>query len=309
VPPSDTVTADALPVAGDAQHRRVEVKRHAALRKQLPPRVDPHVAGRAVEQAVRAAAHAREVEQQLEQDVAAGAGADLARPGGHQRAGQAVAEVLAKGRRAPVGLHERPPAHALPLLEAALVAARQQDEQLVGEEDLLVDGDAQLGAPGEQEAHHRLEVVERRGQPRGADHVPAPARLGEQDPARRDEVVQDALRVARVGDAPHRVGHVAVEAGEEAKAVLGRQFGTTAGARAGHRQAARLAARPVARLVDRDLEAPLGQLVRGRKAGDPAAKHCDDGRHPPTVPFRGASRVSGCVPLPCRPQRFPATSA
>jgi hypothetical protein len=68
---------------------------------------------------------------------------------------------------------------------------------------------------------------------------------------------------------------VAVEAGEEAKAVLGRQIVAPVGARSGHRVAARLAAEARAALVDGDREPALGQLVRSGQTGDAAAEDRD----------------------------------
>ena len=62
------------------------------------PGVDPDVARRAVEDAVGLATGSCEVEQQLEEDVAARAGAHLAGLGRYQRAGEPVGEELAVGR-------------------------------------------------------------------------------------------------------------------------------------------------------------------------------------------------------------------
>jgi hypothetical protein len=94
--------------------------------------------------------------------------------------------------------------------------------------------------------------------------------LREQDARRRYEVVGG--RPAAVRDPRHRVGQVAVEAREEAEAVLGRQVGPPAGARSGHRHRARLAAEGVARLVHGDVESALGELVRGAQPAHPAAQ-------------------------------------
>ena len=68
---------------------------------------------------------------------------------------------------------------------------------------------------------------------------------------------------------------MAVEAGEEAEAVLGRQVAAPAGPRARDGQAARLAPEAVARLVDRHLEPALGQLVRGGETRHAATEDRD----------------------------------
>ena len=115
---------------------------------------------------------------------------------------------------------------------------------------------------------------------RRGDELRAPAGLGEQDARSGDEVVRDAA--AAVRDPRHRVREVAVEAGEEAEAVLRGQVRPPAGPRPRHRHRARLAAERVARLVHRDVESPLGQLVRGAQPADPSAQHRNR-RHVPTL--------------------------
>ena len=89
------------------------------------------------------AARAREVEDQLQQDVAAGARADLLRLGGDQHAREPVGQEAAEARRAVLGVDELPPRLLLPLPEAALVAARQQHQQPIDEEGLVLGRDAQ----------------------------------------------------------------------------------------------------------------------------------------------------------------------
>ena len=98
-----------------------------------------------------------------------------------------------------------------------------------------------------------------------------------------DEVVVDAVLVCLVRRSPHRVRDVVVEAGEEAEAVLAGERPAPAGRGAGDRDAARLAAERLA-LVDRDLEAALGELVRGCQPGHPPAED----RHGPAVRRRPA---------------------
>src|SRR5207249_11147596 len=69
-----------------------------------------------------------------------------------------------------------------------------------------------------------------------------------------DEVVEDAIRVARDRDAAHRVRHVLVEAREEAKAVLAGQVRAPTVSGPCNRNAACLAAQRLG-LEDRDPEA------------------------------------------------------
>ena len=92
--------------------------------------------------------------------------------------------------------------------------------------------------------------------------------------------------------APHRVDHVLVETGKEAKAVFTGQamldrlyagIGPLVAARAGavvdHRDAARLAAGDVAELEHDHLEAAFDQLVRRAHARHAAAENDHPGRH------------------------------
>jgi hypothetical protein len=98
------------------------------------------------------------------------------------------------------------------------------------------------------------------------------SRVSEQHLLGADEVTVDA-------DAAHRVRHVAVEAGEEAEAVLGRQVAAAVGPRARDGQAARLAAETVARLVDGDREPALGELVCGGETRHATTQDRDRRRH------------------------------
>ena len=107
----------------------------------------------------------------------------------------------------------------------------------------------------EQEAAEDRQVLERLGQVGAGDDLVAPAGLREQDPRGAGEVVEHGARA--VGDAPHGVRQVLVEAREEAEAVLGREVLAVAGARIRDGQAAGLAAGDVARLEHHDVEAAL----------------------------------------------------
>ena len=232
------------------------------------------VAGRAVEHAVGAAAGAREVEQQLQQDQPAGARAHLARPGRHQRAREPVGEELAERGRARVGVHVVPPALELPLpvagarrsSSAASAAGRRTTPSSCG-------GMPSAGRRLEHEARERPRS--RRATPAacaGATSSLLAAGLGEQHPlgARRGG------RRPTPRDPPHRVGHVAVEAREEAEAVLGREVAAAVDAEPGTGRLRALPPESARALVDRDREAALGQLVSGGQTRHAAAEH----RHP-----------------------------
>ncbi len=238
------------------------------------PGVDPGLVGRRVQHPVGAAPGTREVEDQLGEDEAARASADLPRAGRDQRARQTLGEELAERHRPLLGAHEAPPALQLPLLVAPLVTAGEQRQQPLDEPRVLVRRDPERGHELEEEAAQHGEVLERLRQVRARHQLVAPVRLGEQDPRRAHEVLED--RRGALGDPPHRVRDVAIEAREEAEAVLGRQVRAAVGAGAGHRQAAGLAAGDVARLEHDDVEPALGQLVRCRQARDAAAED----RHP-----------------------------
>ena len=58
------------------------------------PRLDPHLVGGAVEDPIDGHPIVGQVEQQLQEDVSARAGAHDLRPGGHERAGQPLGEEV-----------------------------------------------------------------------------------------------------------------------------------------------------------------------------------------------------------------------
>ena len=289
--PRDGRAADAPARHLDPLDRRVAADLGAEPLDVRGPGVDPDVRGRPVEHAVGPPARAREVEQQLQQDRAAGARAHLARPRRDERAREPVGEELAERRRALLGADERPPALQLPLAEAALVAAREQGQQPLDEPRRLLRRDAEAGRELEHEAGDEREVLERLRQVRGRQQLVAALALGEQHALGAHEVAVDA-------DPPHRVRDVAVEAGEEAEAVLGRQVAAAVGPRARDGQAARLAAEAVARLVDRHREAALGQLVRGGQTRHAAAEDRDRLRHRSRQPNPYSKRVRPSRPAP-----------
>ena len=156
------------------------------------PRVDPDVRGRPVEHAVRPPARAGEVEQQLQQDRAAGARAHLARPRRHERAREAVGEELLERRRALLRAHVGPPALELPLAEAALVAAGEQRQQALEEPRRLLRRDAEARRGCEHEAGDEREVLQRLRQVCGREQLVAAVALGEQHAVGPDEVAVDA---------------------------------------------------------------------------------------------------------------------
>ena len=67
------------------------------------------------------------------------------------------------------------------------------------------------------------EVVERGRRVRGGDQLVGAVLAREHHPVGGHELVEDVVAGPGAGDALHRVGQVAVEAREEAEAVLGRQ--------------------------------------------------------------------------------------
>ena len=148
---------------------------------------------------------------------------DLARPRRHERARQPVGEELLVRRGAPLGADVLPPALLLPLLQPALVARREQRQQPLDEQRELVRRDAELRRRLAREPHAAPpRSSSDDGRVRDADRARCARR-----PARA------AIRVAwtrlsatpaarRTGSAAIVSGQVAVEAGEEAEAVLGR---------------------------------------------------------------------------------------
>ena len=110
-----------------------------------------------------------EVGEQLHEDQPAGARAHLLRPRGDERARQPVGEVAAERLGAPLGLHVVPPALQVPLLDAPLVARREQREQPL-QQPRDVDGrHAELRRGVEHELRQHAQV-------RRASRARAPAR-------------------------------------------------------------------------------------------------------------------------------------
>jgi hypothetical protein len=220
------------------------------------PRVDPRLVGGGVEDAVQRAVGpaAQRVEEERLEQRGDGAGAGLLRLGRDDVAGEPDGEdalvVVAHLLRP----DELPPGCGLPGPVAALVAAGEEDEHAVHEVRGLVEGDA------EGRVQHRgqgaADVVEgEAGRPvagpgeRDAQVLAAGA--AERHLGRRDQVVPDAARLPREGDAAHGVGQVVIDPGDEAEAVLGGQGSAAAPGAVRHVHAAGLAAQRPA-LVDGD---------------------------------------------------------
>ncbi len=147
----------------------------AAAGELVDPRADPDVARRPVQNAIGTAACAAQVEEQLKQDVTAGACAHLPCPRRHQRARGAVGQELAKRGTANVGVDEVPPALVLPLAVAALVAAREEREQALYEEGVVLRRDPERRREVEEKTTHEPEVLERFGQMRDGEELVASA--------------------------------------------------------------------------------------------------------------------------------------
>ena len=243
------------------------------------PRVDPDVVRGTVQHPVGLAARAREVQEELEQYVAAGAGAHLARLGGDERAGEPIRQELAVGRRARLGAGELPPALVLIFGEATLLAGRQQQQQPIDEVGLLVSRDAEPGRVGEQGAKREVELGRRGREVGGSDDLRSTG-TRHLHPCRRDEVREHAVALASERNPAHGVRKVTIEAGKEAKAVFAGEIAAALGPRPGHRHAPRLSARDRARLEDHDLEVALGELVSSAHPRDPASEDEHPRAHP-----------------------------
>ena len=267
--------ADDLQLAGVVAGHKAHT--HAA--QVGDPGVDPGLAGRSVEQPVgrpitalladlrRCLGHRGVDEGQRHQTYGAGGG--LRALGGHQVLGEPGAEHTLVLGREPLGVDVVPPRDLLPFAHAPRVAAGLKDLHLPNEVLDLVRRDLRGQPDGSDERPHALgepRLVEAREEPHLAGVEHEELLLGV------DEVVEHAIGVAGDRDAPHRVGHVLVEAGKEAKAVLAGQVGAAPCAGAGDGDAAGLAAQCLG-LEDGDLEASLGQLVGDGQPADSATEH------------------------------------
>lgn len=248
-----------------------EFEDHAERAQLGRPRVDPGLAGRRVEHPVGLAVHAPAEDavddEGLEDGARDGPGAGLLRLGGGQVAGQADAEqpLVVLGHLG--GPDEVPPGHLLPLILPAPVAAGEVDQDPAGEVGDLVGGQVQDGVEqtgdGPQQGL-RGEFARVRWCGEGAQGQPkagAAGVAGEQRLGAVAQVAVDPVGVAAERDPAHRVGQVAVEAGEEPEAVLARQRPAAALAGARHVHAAGLATEHRVVLVDRHRVAAQGEFM------------------------------------------------
>jgi hypothetical protein len=256
-----------------------DLEANSQVAQQSHPRPDPGLVGRRVEHAVELtvvpATH--QVHEDGLAHVADRAGARHRRLRGHKLRRHADPEALAVLGRHALRADEVPPALVLPLAEPTFVAAREEDEQPLGEVLRLVRRDAPL--LGDLLDEDSAQSVDRERLPWIRDRAEelglgAAVRTGRLHVGSRHEVVPDAVRVAGEGDAPHRVGHVVIEARKEPEPVLAGKRSPAAPGRSRHADAPCLAAERLA-LVDRHLESPLRQLVGGRKATHSPAEHGD----------------------------------
>src|SRR5262249_23273584 len=199
------------------------------------------------------------VDRALTEDIAASPAARCVRVGGPQGTG-GVAVPMVGGRAADgASLDVIPPALVLVLLEAPLLAARQElPDPLDVERDLLASAArALLQEPGGRE--EGTDVADRYRKPRGKHEAFAVDEV-DREARRRDEVA--GHRPVESGrDASHRIRQVSVEPRKEPEPVLGRQGRSRIVGRLSHREAPGLSAETFVSLVDRDVEAALGELV------------------------------------------------
>ena len=215
----------------------------------------------------------REVAQQLQQDRAAGAGAHLLRARGDERARQPVGEELPVGR--PSGCSAPQNSHQLSCSYCPKRRSSQAESSALSTPmkcDLLLGRDADAA----WRARARTAASPRQS-PASRGSAPAP-RARAWPPSRAiwicvggDQVVEDAVRLARVRDPGHRVGQVAIEAREEAKAVLARQRPPPTGARRSRPCCAPCPPPRGAARRRRPRSRAARQLMGGAQAGDPAA--------------------------------------
>jgi len=263
---------DARPLAPETHHAGAEVKADAQATQVIEPGSNPHVVRGPVEQPVDVRAGAGMIDPHLHADGADGAGVGAPRTHRHQRAHGDLGEVLAKGRRPAVGVDEVPPAPRLVLGQAPLGGRRQQRQEQRRRVQDVDPGKTEVRQG--QRARQLHEVVDRRREAR--DHVDGRRVQARHARARgRGQVVADAVRISAVGDAGHRVGQVPVERREEAEPMLARQIASPRDAGARHEGAAGLATGAGRGFIDGDVEPPLGQLVGGAEATDPASEDGD----------------------------------
>ena len=144
----------------EALDRAVEAQVDAQRSEVVDPGIDPRFVGRTVENTIGTTTDARGVEQQLGEDQAACAGADLPGTRRHEGTSQPIGEERPERDRPALRADELPPALLLPLLVPSLVAAREQRQQTLHEHRLFAHGDPQRSRPLEQEPADDRKVVE-----------------------------------------------------------------------------------------------------------------------------------------------------
>ncbi len=234
--PSQMDARDAVFLDVDPGHLGVEMEAHAELLEVAVPRVDPDVIGRTAQHPIDVDVRSDHVEEQAQADIAARAGADLPGPGRHQRPGDAVGQVPAISRRAPLGLRELPPADVLPLAVASFLAAGQQDPQAFGQKGQILGRYPEVGV--DQAAQDQRHIAGRPGQMGRYDERGQVA-AGHLEERRGDEVAEHSIGLVLERDSPHGVGDVGVEGGKEPETVLGRKPGQGRRAPRGDRWARR----------------------------------------------------------------------
>ena len=216
----------------------------------LEPWIEPHLAGRPVEQPVGRMRGIDHAEYELDVRITGRAQAGQRRVVGEERAGQSVDQQLGIG----VGLEflrleELLPGHRLVAGQPAVVAARQDLPQALCEELDHLRG--QVGMLQKDRLEVRDEIGKRLREP-GRYHQRRLVMAGDFQPVGHNEVLVHV--VVTIGYVRHRVRQVLVKTREETEAVLSRQVLAAVLARARNGDRSRLpAAQAGVRLVHLDV--------------------------------------------------------
>lgn len=271
---------DVPAVGGETGQCLTDAERHTLRTQVVDPRVEPLRAGRAVEYAVESLVVGVVSEEQDRPDRGFADESDrmCARVFGFRCgkvADDAVGEVSVVLRRLPVRAEVVLPRHVLPLPEFAFGAAGDVDGELLRRVDRFPR--RQL----EQRLEHRRDGVDERlrgdrirdhrQRERERDRQVVASEPGVQIRRRAGQVVPGAVSVAGERNSPHRVGDVAVEAGEESEAVFGGQRCRTG---VGYGDRSGLATERLA-LVHGHGVAALDEFVSGGESRDARSEHRD----------------------------------
>jgi hypothetical protein len=223
------------------------------------------------------------VEPELDADVADGLRARLASVHREEESDAELRHRVLERRRPPLRIDELPPGYAIVLLAPPFIAAREQHPDPLGEEEEIVGGQREVRGA---QPHEIAQILRRPREVRQQVDIEA-ASASDLGPARRYEVVVHVAAAER--DRLHRVGQMAVERREEAKAVLAGKVAPAVCTRSRHEDAPRLAAGRRACLEHGDLERAVRELVRGAHPRAAAAQH----RYPapPSAPHIQHSRA------------------